>query len=253
MTDEKDEAAEAERGAGDSYQQETKYERDDMERHGPRIGAYPGAMHQFDNVPSIKLPRVTDRAGPSLWTTIGTRRSRRNFTQDPLKVENLSQLLWAAQGVTAEMHGLPLRSAPSAGGLYPIETYVVVNRVHGLDAGIYHYFPNDPTLEQLRKGDYSNSIAHAALDQKMAARAAVVLLWTAVVQRARWKYGQRAYRYIYMDAGHVGQNVALAAEGLGLGCCAIGAFYDDEVAALVGVDGEEEVAIYLAAVGHYKR
>ena len=238
---------------GELFQRETKHERDDMERYGLREGDYPGAMHQFDDVPVIKLPRVTDRAGPSLWTTLGTRRSRRNYTQDPLKVEHLSQLLWAAQGVTAESQGLPLRTAPSAGGLYPIETYVVVNRVHGLDPGIYHYFPKDHDLELLRKGDYSNAIAHAAMDQKMAARATVVFLWTAVVQRARWKYGQRAYRYIYMDAGHIGQNVMLAAEGLGLGCCAIGAFYDDEVAALVGADGEGEVAVYLATVGHFRR
>jgi SagB-type dehydrogenase family enzyme len=87
----------------------------------------------------------------------------------------------------------------------------------------------------------------------MAAMAPVVLLWTAVVDRSSWKYRQRAYRYIYLDAGHIGQNIALAAEGLGLGSCAIGALYDDEVNELVGADGRDETAVYLTTVGHYRR
>jgi SagB-type dehydrogenase family enzyme len=241
------------RRIGEEFQEATKYDRDAMDPHSLDWSKRPSVFHHYTDVRSFKLPAPKTRAGPSLWTAMGTRRSRRNFAYDPLKQEELSQLLWAASGITAQAHGLPLRTVPSAGGLYPIETYVAVNRVHGMEPGIYHYYPPENSLELLREGDYSNAIAHAALDQKMASAASAVFIWTAVVERARWKYRQRAFRYIYMDAGHIGQNVALAAEGLGLGCCAVGALYDDEVNDLVGADGEEETAVYLTCVGHYKR
>jgi SagB-type dehydrogenase family enzyme len=237
---------------GDLYQQSSKYDREAMEHHPLDWSTKPSVFKQYTDAPTVKLPRIKDQGGPQLWNALRTRRSRRNYTEQPLSKEDLSQLLWTAQGVTSETHGLPLRTAPSAGGLYPIETYIVVNRVEGVEPGVYHYFPPDHTLERLREGDYSNAIAHAALDQRMAARAAVVLLWTAIVQRSRWKYRQRCYRYIFMDAGHIGQNIALAAEGMGLGSCAIGAFYDDEVNELVGADGEEETAVYLTSIGHFK-
>lgn len=238
---------------GEEFQRATKYDRHAMEPHSLDWSRKPAVFHHFTDVPSVRLPSPKERAGPSLWTAMGTRRSRRNYSIEPMSQADLSQLLWAASGVTDEAHGLPLRTAPSAGGLYPVETYVVVNRVDDIDPGVYHYYPPDHTLELLRKGDYSRAVAHAALDQKMAAMAAVTFVWTAVVERGRWKYRQRAFRYFYMDAGHIGQNVALAAEGLGLGSCAIGAIYDDEVNDLVGADGEEETAIYLTSVGHYRR
>jgi SagB-type dehydrogenase family enzyme len=101
----------------------------------------------------------------------------------------------------------------------------------------------------LEEGDLGSRAAAAALDQPMAEQAAVVFIWTAVVERAKWKYLERAYRYIYMDAGHIGQNLYLAATALGLGCCAIGALYDEEVNRLVGADGVNETAVYMACVG----
>jgi SagB-type dehydrogenase family enzyme len=104
-------------------------------------------------------------------------------------------------------------------------------------------------LEKKRIGDYSSRIAAAALDQEVARAAAVVFVWVAVIHRSRQKYQQRAYRYIYLDCGHIGQNLYLAATSMDLGCCGIAAFYDDEVNDLVGVDGQEETAVYLAAVG----
>lgn len=238
---------------GDEFQKGTKYVRNSMEDHSLDWSKKPGVFHHFDDVESVKLPPPKDRAGPSLWTIIGTRRSRRNYSPNPMKQEEISQLLWAAAGITAKAQGLPLRTAPSAGGLYPIETYVVVNKVHGMSQGVYHYFPPEHSLELLRRGDYSNAVAHAALDQRMAASAGAVFIWTAVIERARWKYRQRAYRYVYLDAGHIAQNVALAAEGIGLGCCAIGALYDDEVNDLVAADGSEETVVYMTCVGHYRR
>ena len=115
--------------------------------------------------------------------------------------------------------------------------------------GIYHYSIADHRLELVRKGALGEELARAALDQGMCARAPAVLIWTAVFERCRWKYGERAYRYVYLDAGHVAQNLSLAAVSLGLGSCQIAATFDDEVNELLGVDGEEESVLYMSVVG----
>jgi SagB-type dehydrogenase family enzyme len=119
----------------------------------------------------------------------------------------------------------------------------------GIGPGLYHYEVRSHSLELIREGDQRSRVARAALDQEMAHTANVVLVWTAVFARSKWKYDQRAYRYVYLDAGHIAQNVALAAQGMGLGSCQIAAFYDDEVNELLGVDGTAESAIYMTAVG----
>jgi SagB-type dehydrogenase family enzyme len=125
----------------------------------------------------------------------------------------------------------------------------VVNRVEGLDPGVYFLNVTDFSLERKNKGDFSLPIAQAALDQDIAREAAVVFIWVAVIHRSRQKYRQRAYRYIYLDCGHIAQNLYLAATAMGLGCCGIAAFFDDEVNNLIEADGLEETAIYLATVG----
>ncbi len=115
--------------------------------------------------------------------------------------------------------------------------------------GIYHFYIPEHLLEVLAQGSFGREISEAALGQDMARRASVVLVWTAVVQRSKWKYKERGYRYIYLDAGHIGQNLYLAASALELGCCTIGALFDEEVNRLIGVDGEKETVVYMAAVG----
>jgi len=155
----------------------------------------------------------------------------------------LSQMLWAAQGITRVIRDFGLRTAPSAGALYPVETYLVVHSVEGIEPGVYHYAVETHELDQLQVGDFRAVVARAALDQKIAYRANVVFVWTAVFERSKWKYKQRAYRYLYLDAGHIAQNVALAAVALGLGSCQIAALYDDEANALLGVDGVDESVI----------
>jgi SagB-type dehydrogenase family enzyme len=161
----------------------------------------------------------------------------------------LSQLLSATQGITHTSFGHSFRACPSAGALYPIETYVAVNQVDGLSPGIYHYYPPKHTLELLVQGTFGSDLAQAALGQEMVRAASVVFVWTAVVQRSKWKYKERGYRYIYLDAGHIGQNLYLAAAALDLGCCAIGALFDEEVNHLIGVDGKDETVVYMGAVG----
>jgi SagB-type dehydrogenase family enzyme len=152
-------------------------------------------------------------------------------------------------GLTRLYPQVAFRTVPSAGGLYPIEVYPIVNNVESLDQGIYHYNIPDHSLELLKKGDFRLEIAKGCLDQQMAYNAAVDFAWTAIIERSKWKYLQRCYRYIYMDAGHIGQNFYLIAEALGLGACTIGAIYDDEINKLLGIDGIQETAIYVGVIG----
>jgi SagB-type dehydrogenase family enzyme len=190
--------------------------------------------------------------GEPLWEILSKRRSERDFLTQPVAAHQVSQLLWAAQGITAEQFGYKFRTVPSAGALYPVETYLVINDVEGIPQGVYHYNVLEHCLEQIKEGDYRVQIARAALDQKIGYDANLVFAWTAVLERCKWKYKQRAFRYIYLDAGHIAQTVALAAVALELGTCQIAALYDEEVNDLLGVDGNEETAIYLTVVGHPK-
>lgn len=173
----------------------------------------------------------------------------REYSEKPLSLKDLSQLLGASQGVTARWGSYEFLASPSAGALYPIDTYLVIHRVEELSPGVYHYLVGEHRLEVLARGDFRGEVAQAALGQFMAATAAVVFIWTAVIERSRRKYGQRCYRYIYLDAGHIAQNVALAAVSLGLGSCMIGALHDDLVNQIIRVDGIEETVVYMASAG----
>ena len=197
----------------------------------------------------IPLPAPPRRNGPSLWEAIAQRRSVRSFSIEPVSMEALSLLLWSSQGVTARRFGHEFRAAPSAGALYPVETYVIANRVSDLPSGLYRYLPAQHALLGLATGPLGDLIARAALDQGMAEEAATVFVWTAVFERCACKYRQRSYRYVYLDAGHVAAHLTLAAAALGLGSCPIAALYDDEVNAILGADGLEESVLYMAVVG----
>lgn len=159
----------------------------------------------------------------------------------------LSRLLYYAAGITEPRYGL--RAAPSAGALYPIEIYPVINSVDGLARGGYHYSPQDHSLELIKEGDLRLQAVQVALDQEIVGNANVALFMTAVFQRSQWKYGQRAHRYILLEAGHIGQNIYLAATSMGLGACAVGAFFDDEINRMLGIDGTREAVVYLIIVG----
>jgi len=196
---------------------------------------------------SLPSPRTGD--GTGIWDAMRTRRSLREYASSPLPLSTLSQLLWAAQGVTARHGPYALRTAPSAGALYPVETYLAVNSVEEVPPGIYRYLVGEHALLLEREGNPGAALSAAALDQTMCDTAAACFIWSAVIARSARKYAQRAYRYIYLDAGHIAQNVALAASALGLGACAVGAFYDDAVNSLIGADGDSEFALYMMCVG----
>lgn len=240
-------------GIGDRFQQETKYRRDQMSAGGLDWASQPETYKRYSDRPEIALPQALPVSGIELDRVLRTRRSVRHYTPEPVTLQELSYLLWASNGIQRRENGWEFRTVPSAGALYPIETYLAANRVENLAAGVYHYNIAGHSLEQLKEGDYGSASARAALGQSMCAECAVVFVWTAVFERCRWKYKQRAYRYVYLDAGHVAQNLALAAAGLGLGTCQIGAIFDDEANEIVGVDGTEESVVYMSAVGRPAR
>jgi len=237
-------------GIGDSFQQETKYQRGHLPGGYLDWASKPETYKRYPSVPKVQLEPPKVESGAPLWEVMGRRRSVRNFKDEPMTKAELSQLLWAAQGITHPEYGF--RTAPSAGALYPIETYLVINSVDQINPGVYHYAVDRYELEQLRAGDFRLQVAQSALDQEMVYHANVAFIWTAVFARSKWKYKQRAYRYIYQDAGHIAQNVALAAVAQNLGSCQVGALYDEEVNALLGVDGTEESVVYMTVVGREK-
>jgi SagB-type dehydrogenase family enzyme len=236
---------------GEKFQEETKYSPSGMGGHYLDWEHMPERYKNYpESAPKIKLPQVKFGKDANLWETVLKRRSLRNYASDStLSLEILSVLLWATQGITAEAGDYQLRSAPSAGGLYPIETYLMARAVDGLKPGIYHFRPHAFDLELIKPGDFSQALAQAALGQGMIADAQITFIWSALVERSKWKYRQRAYRYIYLDAGHVAQNLYLAGTAEGLGICGIGALFDDAVNALIGLDGTEETVLYMASVG----
>jgi SagB-type dehydrogenase family enzyme len=238
-------------GIGERFQEETKYAPDRMGGHRLDWTRMPDRYRNYpEGTPRIKLPEPGFTRDADLWETFQRRRSGRNYSPDiALPLSTLSALLWATQGITAETRDFQFRAAPSAGALYPIETYILARAVEGLEQGIYHFRPLAFDLEFIKPGDFSTAMAQAALGQGIVAAAQATFLWTAVVERSKWKYRQRAYRYIYLDAGHIAQNLYLAGTAEGLGVCGIGALFDDAVNALIGVDGTEETVLYMATAG----
>jgi SagB-type dehydrogenase family enzyme len=237
------------KGIGDRFQHETKYEPGRMPGHQLIWETKPDLYKEYPEAPKVELPSFEPSRTMSLDQALKQRKSVREFQPKSISKGQLSYLLWASTGIQRVEEGYAFRTAPSAGALYPIETYVVANNVRTLEAGLYHYSIRTHQLEQLQSGDLRRQIAAAALGQGMCATASAVFVWSAVFERCKWKYGQRAYRYIYLDAGHIAENLALAAVSLNLGSCAIGALYDGQANTIVGVDGVEESVVCMAVVG----
>jgi SagB-type dehydrogenase family enzyme len=237
-------------GIGDQYHQETKYHREQMLEGGLDWGHQPSPYKEFPYaLKHFPLSPPNPTGGKPLWEVIAKRRSIRDFSDRTITFAELSQLIWATQGVTANAWGFNFRASPSAGALYPIETYIIANQVKEIPSGLYHYQVKESQLILLKQGHLGSDICQAGLGQELLEEAACVFVWTAIIKRSKWKYRERAYRYIYMDAGHIGQNLYLAATAMNLGCCTIGAFFDEEVDRIIGVDGKEEISVYLGAVG----
>ncbi|UCD38015.1 MAG: SagB/ThcOx family dehydrogenase [Fidelibacterota bacterium] len=180
------------------------------------------------------------------------RKSHRAFTQESLTLEELAFLLWATQGVREIVAGGrgTRRIVPSAGARHPFETYLAVERVAGLEPGLYRYLPMEHQLCLLHTGSgLAEKVGCACRDQAFIGQGAVVFIWTVIPYRAEWRYLMVAPKMIALDAGHLCQNLYLASEAIGAGTCAVGAYRQDQMDALLGVDGQEEFVIYIAPVG----
>jgi len=234
---------------GFQYMKGSRFDRLSMEnRQKPAIARVEPFKH-YPHADKIPLPRSWTLAEEYLTPLLQNRRSLRKYSAEPLILEHLAFMLWASQGITGQAGKYLFRTAPSGGALYPVETYISVHSVQGLAAGLYHFDAEHFTLDLLTEQDQAEAVAQACLDQKFMAQAAAVFLWTGVFRRAMSKYGDRGMRYILLDAGHICQNLLLAAEAVGCGGCPIGAFYDNELNHLLQIDGEEESILYAASVG----
>ncbi|MCX7912952.1 MAG: SagB/ThcOx family dehydrogenase [Thermodesulfovibrionales bacterium] len=208
----------------------------------------PSDFKEYTNKPKIKLPPA-DFRGISFEDALLKRRSIREYSKGAITLRELSQLLFSAQGITGKIYGTYLRTAPSAGALYPFEIYVIANNVEQLKQGIYHYSVRDHSIVLLKEGDFKKDLLKASIDQEMVRDAGVVFLLSAIFDRTRSKYGERGYRYVYMEAGHISQNLYLQATSIGLGSTVIGAFFDDDINRLIDVDGKKEAVIAVQTVG----
>lgn len=245
--------AENSTGTGQEFMERTKYRyigRSDQQKGlpQPHLELPPDPL-----APIIDLPRPDSLDIPqrSLRDAIERRRSVRSYSRIPVSLEELSFLLWCTQGVQ-QVHGTAatFRTVPSAGARHAFETYLLVNNVGGLEPGLYRFLAITHRLQQVDTDPtIANRVTRACLDQHFIPRSGVVFLWTAVPYRMTWRYGERGYRDLHLDAGHVCQNLYLAAEAVGCGACAIAAFDDDMINGILGINGSDQFVIYLAAVG----
>ena len=220
-----------------------------------------GEAHEAASTPVVNtgeyyvLPAPATDGSVSVERALANRRSHRNFQDRPLSMQQVSQLLWAAYGITYPLPepGLRggLRTAPSAGAMYPLEIYLIVGNVDGLAPGVYRYISDGHKLVRVVSGDVRDEMREAAVGQRMVSEAPVSIFYSAVFERTTGRYGERGNMYVYMEVGHSAQNVYLQAEALGLGTCAIGAFTDDRVRRILNLPADER-PLYLMPVGYIR-
>ncbi len=202
----------------------------------------------------IKLPMEFDKLHmtDNLLSLLQKRKSHRIYTEQPISLLQLSFLLWASQGIKGRRGRAyaTLRTVPSGGARHSYETYLVIRQVEGLKPGVYHYLPEENALELLHTDDdLTQKAVDSLAGQKWAGRASVVFYWAMDAYRAEWRYGIYSHRVALIDAGHIGENLTLAAEALGLGSCGIAAIYHELCCQLLEIDGENEFAVYAMPVG----
>lgn len=192
--------------------------------------------------------QLASAKGATLEELLRQRRSVREYSKEPLTKEEVMKLLWAGQGITRPPR---YRTAPSAGALYPLELYVVVGNVTGLEPGVYKYDPVQNNIRLVKEGDVRQGLAMAALAQSWVVEGAIDIVIAAVYDRTKVKYGERGERYVHMEAGHAAQNICLQATALELGLVTVGAFDDSSVAKVVGL-AKDETPLYIIPVGRIK-
>jgi SagB-type dehydrogenase family enzyme len=185
-----------------------------------------------------------------LVSAMENRKSRRNYTEDPLNIEQISFLLWATQGIRFNAGKYAFRNVPSAGCRHALETYLTVFNVEGIEQGVYRYLPlSHELLLEFKDQNLKKKMIKATFDQLFVGQSAVTFVWTTIPYRMEWRYGMDSHKVIAMDAGHVGQNMYLACEAISAGTCTIGAYDQEYLDDLLRLDGKDEFAIYLASIG----
>ncbi len=240
-------------GAGRAFIERTKYAYS-TESAQQRGEPQPPLELPYDrDAPLIALPDASgfERDKLDLHDVITARRTYRNYTNEPVTLGELAYLLWCTQGIKSTRDSYAtLRTVPSAGARHAFETYLLVNNVTGLEPGVYRYIAGKHSLLRVPlEGDLNARITRGSLNQQHVARSAVTFIWVAITERMTWRYGERGYRYLLLDAGHVCQNLYLAAEPIGCGVCALAAFDDDLMNEILQLDGEAAWVIYMATLG----
>ncbi len=240
-------------GTGKEFIEKTsfKYLKQSDQSKGKRIPPFEIPAEQGARL--IGLPDAAGKEIPviDLTEAINRRRSVRQYTDTPLSLEELAYLLWITQGVKEVIPGsATLRTVPSAGARHALETFLLINRVKGIEPGLYRYLALEHALVPVNMAsDISLLITESCLGQTMVSRSGCTFIWVADIYRMTWRYGERGYRYIFLDAGHVCQNLYLGAEAVGCGACAIAAFSDEYLNRVLELDGEKRFVLYIAAVG----
>ncbi len=240
-------------GIGREFMKQTQYAYLDVPDQQRGLPQPPLELPCDEGQPLIALPAPDALRVPAvdLRALITERRTLRRYAPQPLSLAELSYLLWCTQGVKAVEGGqVTRRTVPSAGARHALETYLLVNRVADLEPGLYRYLALRHGLVAVdRAADVASRITAACRNQSHVSTSAVTFIWTAVAYRMTWRYGERGYRYLFLDAGHVCQNLYLAAESIGCGACALAAFDDAALNRELGADGEAQFAIYAATLG----
>ena len=223
---------------------------------GPEILAMSRGHKQYANAEKILLPKMASlKANENTFDeVIQKRRTNRTFANNQLSLESFSKILQQSYGITGEASlpvggTLKLRAVPSGGALYPAEIYLGVRNVAGVDAGIYHYNVPNHALEKLHGGDPTQTLYRVCCQQEFSQQASVVVLISGVFDRTKRKYGERGYRYVLLDTGHLGQNIYLACTSLDLPVMTTCAFFDDEANKILNLDGLNESVLYVAFIG----
>ena len=196
----------------------------------------------------IQLPELRFDSDVSIEQALFNRRSVRRYTDEALTLQEVSQLLWAAQGITVRPDRRRGRIAPSAGALLPLEIYLTVRNVDGLETGVYRFMSEGHKLRKVLAGDIHAELSTAALGQPWVSQAPINIVIAAIYERTTRKYGERGIRYVHMEVGHVGQNISLQVISLNLGTVVVGAFDDDRVHEIIRM-AENEVPLYIMPVG----
>lgn len=243
-------------GIGREFMERTKYQYSKRSDQQQGFFQPPLELPPAPGLPLFELPRpeTFDVPARDLCTAIKERHSVRSYAREPLTPNDLSFLLWSTQGVK-QKHGqeVAFRTVPSAGARHAFETYLLINNAENFEPGLYRYLALSHRLQQIDPDPrLAPRIAAACFDQQFILGCGVVFLWTAVPYRMSWRYGDRGYRYLHLDCGHVCQNLYLAAGAVGCGTCAIAAFDDDAMNSLLGINGTDQFLIYLATVGKNK-